>query len=116
MGFLNLGKKTETFLSVITMEGPGRLRINGLKPRDKAARKAAVEHERTVCWAEFTPKGGLIDKGLGRAATQVGKAGEADRLLRDLPMNPVCRAVLERLREGQDSVGKWLQLGEPAGA
>lgn len=116
MGFLNLGKKTETFLSVVTIEGPGRLRINGLRARDKAAKKAAVGHERTVCWAEFSPNGGLIDKGLGRASAQAGKAGEADRLLRDLPMNPVCRAVLDRLREGQDSVGKWLQLGETAGA
>lgn len=113
MGFLNLGKRTETFLSIITLEGPGRFRINGVRAKDPAAKKTAIAHERTICWVEFSTKGGMMDKGMGRAATQVG---QAERLLRDLPMHPTCLAVLERLKEGQDSVGKWLQLGEPAGA
>jgi hypothetical protein len=39
--------------------------------------------------------------------------GQAERLLRDLPTNPTCQAILDRLREGQDSAAKWLQLGEP---
>ena len=111
MGFLGFGKRIETFLAVVTLEGPGRLRLNGLRAKDEKAKKAAVGHERTVCWAEFAREGGLKDKGLGKASRQ---SGQAERLLGDLPNNPTCRAILERLREGQDSVGKWLQLGEPA--
>jgi hypothetical protein len=111
MGLFNFGKRSETFLTVVTYEGPGRLRLNGVRARDAKAKKAASGHERTVCWAEFSTDGGLVDKGMGRASTQ---AGGADRLLHDLPANSTCRAVLDRLREGQESVGKWLQLGEPA--
>ena len=112
MGLFNFGGRKETFLTVITAEGSGRLRINGLKVSDKAARKSAVAHDRTLCWIEFSTSGGMLDKGVGRA---IGQAGQAEKLLRDLPTDPTCRGVLDRLREGQDSVGKWLPMGEPAG-
>ena len=70
-----------------------------------------MAHERAICWVEFSTDGGMMDKGMGKAQAP---AGQADRLLRDLPANPTCRGVLDRLREGQDSVAKWLQLGETA--
>ncbi len=112
MGLFGFSKKSEHFLTIVTMEGPGRLRLNGLRAKDPAAKKVAVGHERAVCWIEFTPEGMIHDKGLGRAAAQ---AGGADVILRDLPSTAICRGVLDRLREGQESVGKWLKLGEPAG-
>ena len=56
--------------------------------------------------------------GLGSLLTRLRaleeRRDQIDRLLRDLPANLTCRAILERLVDGQDSVGKWLQLGEPA--
>jgi hypothetical protein len=112
MGLFNFGKRRETLLAVVTQEGPGRLRINGVRASGPDSKKAAAAHARTVCWVEFSTDGGTLDKGLGKAAAQ---ASQSDRLLRDLPANPTCRSVLDRLREGQDSVGKWLQLGEAAG-
>ena len=112
MGLFGFGKKSATFLTIVTAEGPGRLRLNGLKAKDKEAKKKAVGHDRTVCWIEFSNDGGVVDKGVGKTRLQ---AGEAEKLLRDLPANPICRSVLDRLREGQDSVGKWLQLGQTAG-
>ncbi|MDB5349673.1 MAG: hypothetical protein JWN86_920 [Planctomycetota bacterium] len=111
MGLFSFGRRRETFLTLITLEGPGRLRINGLRAKDEKSKKVAIAHERTVCWVEFSSAGAMLDKGLGRAS---GQATEVDRLLRDLPTMPTCRGVLDRLREGQESVGKWLQLGEPA--
>ncbi len=111
MGLFGFGKRSASFLVVVTSEGQGRLRLNGVRAVEKDAKKSATAHERTVCWIEFSKDGGMIDKGVGRSP---GRTGEADRLLRELPLNPTCRAVLDRLREGQDSVGKWLQLGEPA--
>ncbi len=112
MGLFSFGKKSTTFLTVVTSEGQGRLRLNGLRA-DSQAKKAAIAHERTVCWAEFNKDGGMLDKGVGRAPMQ---AGQAVLLLRDLATTPACRGVLERLREGQESVAKWLQLnGETVG-
>src|SRR3954468_7783978 len=108
MGLFSFGKRAETFLVFVTSEGPGRLRINGVRLKDKAAKQAAIAHERTVCWVEFAQDGVPTDQGAGRASRQ------AENLLRDLPRNATCRVVLDRLREGQDSVGKWLQLVEPA--
>jgi hypothetical protein len=110
MGLFNRGKK-QTYLTVVTQEAPGRLRINGLHVRDAKTKQSVVGHERTVCWVEFAADGTPLDRGLGRAA---GPSGQFDRLLRDLPSNPTCRGVLDRLREGQDSVGKWLQLSDRA--
>lgn len=109
MGLFGFGKRGETFLIVITSEGAGRLRINGLKLNGGGSKKSATGHADTVCWIEFSKSGKVLDQGIGGAGT-----GQ-DRLLRDLPANPICQGVLERLREGQDSVGKWLQLGQPTG-
>ena len=109
MGLFNFGKRSETFLAVVTSEGGTRLRLNGLRTPDAQSKKTALAHDRTVCWIEFSSAGGMVDKGIGKSSHQ-----QVDRLLRELPTNPTCRAILDRLREGQDSVGKWLQLDEPA--
>lgn len=109
MGLFNFGRK-ETFLAVVTSEGAGRLRINGLRVKDEKSKRSATAHQQTVCWVEFSPDGVPLDQGKGPA-----QAAQAERLLRALPGHPACRSILDRLREGQDSVGKWLQLHEPAG-
>lgn len=109
MGLFGFGKGGESFLVVVTSEGAGRLRINGLRLKGGSSKKTATAHASTVCWIEFSKSGKVQDQGTGSAGTG------NDRLLRDLPANPICQGVLERLREGQESVGKWLQLGEPAG-
>lgn len=110
MGLFNFGRK-ETFLAVITSEGAGRLRINGLRVKDEKSKKSAAAHQQTVCWVEFAHDGMPVDQGKGRASAE---PGQAERLMRDLPGHPTCRSILEHLRQGQDSVGKWLQLREPA--
>jgi hypothetical protein len=111
MGLFSFGKKAETILVVVTYEGPGRLRLNGLRGATGPKKKSALAHDRTVCWVEFDSAGVPRDQGLGRAAQQ---AGSADRIVRDLPRNATCQAVIARLRQGEESVGKWLQVGEPA--
>jgi hypothetical protein len=111
MGLFGFGKRGGSILAVVTYEGPGRLRLNGVRDASGRAKKGAAAHDRTVCWLLFDSAGVPVDQGLGRAAMQ---AGQADRLLRDLPKNPTCRAIIDRLRQGEESVGKWLQLGEPA--
>lgn len=109
MGLLGFGKRAEAILAVVTYEGPGRFRLNGVRGKGAQAKKGASAHDRTVCWVEFDSGGIPVDRGLGRAATQ---AGQAERLLRDLPTNPICRTIIDRLRQGEESVGKWLQVGE----
>jgi hypothetical protein len=108
MGLFGFGKGGESLLIVVTSEGAGRLRINGLRIKGGGAKKSATAHAATVCWIEFSKAGKVLDQGIGSAG------GGRDRLLRDLPANPICQGVLDRLREGQESVGKWLQLNEPA--
>jgi hypothetical protein len=105
------GKRATTMVAVVTLEGPGRLRLNGFRTSAERTKAAAVAHSRTVCWVEFDSGGIPIDRGTGAAARQVG---HTDRLLRDLPSNSVCRDVVERLRQGEDSISKWLQVAEPA--
>src|ERR1051325_5846173 len=90
MGIFNFGGKRETYLAVVTSEGPGRLRLNGVRVKDKEGRKAATSHDRTVCWVEFARDGVPLDRGVGRARIE---AGQAERLLRDLPAMPTCRSV-----------------------
>ncbi len=109
MGLFGFGKGGDSFLIVVTSEGTNRLRINGVRlAKGGPSKKSATSHAATVCWIEFSKSGKVQDQGAGSAV-----AGH-ERLLRDLPANPICQGVLERLREGQESVGKWLQLGEPA--
>jgi hypothetical protein len=112
MGLFGFGKRKENYLTVITLEGGGKLRINGVRSGDQKSKKTVIGHGQTVCWIEFAPDGIPLEQGVGPAAKQAG-AGRAEKLLRDLPTSPACRGVLERLRDGQESVGKWLDVGEP---
>jgi hypothetical protein len=116
LSFLGLGGKSERHLVVITFEGPGRLRLNGNRTAGKRARQGATAHEQTVAWIEFAPDGGRLNQGLGPAAGRVGTE-EVQALLRDLPTDPACRAVLQGLASGRDhsskvlDFGKWGQFG-----
>jgi hypothetical protein len=116
LGFLGLGGKGERHLVVVTFEGPGRLRLNGNRSAGKRAKQGAVAHEQTVAWIEFAPDGGRLDQGLGRAADRMG-IEEVQALLRDLPTDPACRAVLQGLAGGREhsskvlDFSKWGQFG-----
>lgn len=112
MGLFNFGK-SKNFLAVVTSEGPGRMRINGVHVTDAGVKKSAAGHERTICWIEFAPDGVRVDQGVGRAS---GGTGVAERLLRDLPTMPITRTVLDHLRTSTESIGKWLQIRDPAAA
>jgi hypothetical protein len=110
MGFLGFGKKVDTNLVVVTYEGPNKLRLNGNRKQGKeaaAAKKNASSHERTVCWIEFSQGGLRLDQGTGPAAAKVGVA-EVDRLLRELPLNTVCREMLRDMEAGQERTAKIL--------
>lgn len=113
MGLLGFGKKVETILAVVTYEGPGRLRLNGLRGKGGAAKKGAAAHDRTVCWVEFDMAGVPLDRGLGRAARQTP---QTERLVRDLPANLTCRGIVDRLKQGEESISKWLQVADPVGS
>jgi hypothetical protein len=109
MGFL-FGKKVDSNIVVITWEGPNRFRLNGNRKKGKeagVAKKGAAGHERTVCWIEFSQGGMRLDQGKGPAAAKVGD-GEVDRMLRELPLNSVCKEMLRELEGGQDKAARIL--------
>lgn len=110
LGFLGIGGRSERHLVVITFEGPGRLRLNGNRSAGRRAKQGAVAHEQTVAWIEFAPDGGRLDQGLGPAASRLGGA-EVQALLRDLPSDPACRAVLQGLAGGREHSSKVLDFG-----
>jgi hypothetical protein len=115
MGFAWLGKRNETHLVVVTLEGPGRLRLNGNLVRSKKFKLNASDHPQTVCWIEFTPEGSRGDVGQGPSASRLGP-GDVDRLLRELPQTTECRAVLQELRAGRERAGQWLRWGNAGAA
>ncbi len=104
MGFLGFGKKVDNNLVVVTYEGPNRLRLNGNRKKGReaaSAKKGAAVHERTVCWIEFSQGGMRLDQGTGPAAEKLGP-GAVEKLLRELPLNPICKGMLRELEQGQD--------------
>ena len=110
MGFLGFGKKVDSNIVVVTYEGPNRLRLNGNRKKGRqaaAAKKGAAGHDRTVCWIEFSQGGLRLDQGTGPAAPKMGP-GEVDRLLRELPLNAICKGMLRELEQGQDRSAKIL--------
>ena len=114
MGFLGFGKKVDSNIVVVIYEGPNRLRLNGNRKKGKevtAAKKGAAAHDRTVCWIEFSQGGARLDQGTGAAAAKL-ETGEVDRLLRELPLNSVCREMLRELEAGQDRSAKILSWGK----
>ena len=116
MGFLGFGGRKESYLVVVTYEGPGRLRLNGNHVRGGSRSKQnAGSHGQTVCWAEFAPGRVRQDGGLGSQAPRLG-AGEAERLLRDLPQLVECRTVLDAMEQGREHASKALAWASPQGA
>jgi hypothetical protein len=116
LGLLGLGGKSDRHLVVVTFEGPGRLRLNGNRSAGKRAKQGAAAHDQTVAWIEFAVDGGRLDQGLGPAAGRMG-VEEVQALLRDLPADPACRAVLQGLASGREhsskvlDFAKWGQFG-----
>ena len=119
MGLFGFGKKNDTNLVVVIFEGPSRLRLNGNRKHGKAAesaKKNATSHEGTVCWMEFSQGGSRIDQGTGPSAGKLGP-GEVDRLLRELPFNAECKAMLLELEQGKERAAKilrWDSKSQPA--
>ena len=109
MNFLGLKAKHEARLVVVTHEGHGRLMLNGNRTHDDHAKRNAAAYGDTVCWIELAPGGGRLDQGLGPAAGRL-EAGEAERMLRDLPRSTEFRNVLGRLEDGRENAGHWLRL------
>ena len=110
MGLFGFGRKA-TNLVVVMYEGPNRLRLNGNRKQGKAsdsAKKNATSHEGTICWVEFSQGGSRLDQGTGPAAAKLGP-GEVDRLLRELPFNAECKAMLLELEQGKERAAKILR-------
>jgi hypothetical protein len=107
--FLGLGRGGERYLVVITLEGPGRMRLNANRTSGKRGRQGAAAHDQTVGWIEFAPDGGRLDQGLGPAAGKLDPA-EVTALLRDLPSDPACKSVLRGLGSGRDHSSKVLSF------
>jgi hypothetical protein len=110
MGFLGFGKKADSNIVVVMYEGPNRLRLNGNRKQGKeanAAKKGAAGHERTVCWIEFSQGGKQLDQGKGPSAAKVGES-EVEKMLRELPLNSVCREMLRELESGQEKAARIL--------
>ena len=114
MGFLGFGKEASNII-VVTYEGPNRLRLNGNRKKGRdinAAKKGAAAHDRTVCWIEFSQGGMRLDQGKGQAAVKVGDS-EVERLLRELPLNSVCKEMLHELEGGQEKAARILSWQNP---
>jgi hypothetical protein len=113
MGLLSMlglgGKGGERHLVVITLEGPGRMRLNANRTSGKRARQGAAAHDQTVGWIEFAPDGARLEQGLGPAAARLG-AAEVVALLSDLPSNPACKSVLRGLAGGREHSSKVLSF------
>jgi hypothetical protein len=115
MGFLGFGKKADSNIVVVTFEGPNRLRLNGNRKKGreaKAAKMGAAAHERTVCWIEFSQGGMRLDQGKGPAVAKLGDS-EVDRMLRELPLNAVCKEMLRELEGGQEKAARILSWQNP---
>lgn len=110
MGILGFGRSAEKHLVVVIYEGGGRMRLNGIRAKDKKTKQNAMGHSQTVCWSEFDADGVRTDQGKGPEAARLAPE-KLDKLMRELPMIPECRAVLELLRNGEERVGKWLVWG-----
>jgi hypothetical protein len=110
MGILGFGKAAEKRLVVVSYEGGGRLRLNGIRVRNRKTKDNAAGHSQTVCWVEFEPDGARSDLGKGPEAARL-PADKLDRLIQELPQTPECRAVLKGLADGQERVGQWLNWG-----
>src|SRR5687767_4575034 len=106
MGFLGFGRKSGTYLVVVTSEGSTRLRLNGNQMQSSRIKKNAAEHLGTVCWIEFEVGGPPRDQGLGPAASRL-RPGEAERLLRELPRLEACRALLAELKQSPAHASRW---------
>ena len=72
-----------------------------------SAKKGAAAHDRTVCWIEFSQGGMRLDQGTGPAAAKVGD-DEANRLLKELPLNSVCKEMLRELETGHERSARIL--------
>ncbi|GIW88061.1 MAG: hypothetical protein KatS3mg108_2385 [Isosphaeraceae bacterium] len=114
MGILGFGRTVDKYLVVVSYEGGGRMRLNGIRVRDKKTKQNASNHTQTVCWSEFDADGVRTDQGKGSEAKRL-EPETLEKLLRELPMIAECRFILERLRAGEERVGKWLAWGS-AGA
>ena len=109
MGFLGFGKK-DSNLVVVIHEGKNRLRLNGNRKKGKkmaTAKRGAAAHEHTVCWIEFSQGGLPLDQGTGKSASKL-EPGKAERLLRDLRTDPVCKKLLLELEGGRERSSKIL--------
>lgn len=117
MGLLSMlgfgPKKLDRLLVVVTMEAPGRFRLNGNRVAGERGRQGAAAHAQTVGWIEFDPNGGRLGQGLGPAAGRLAGA-DVQRLMADLPTDPACVALLKDLTGGRERASKVLRSG-PAG-
>src|SRR5262245_23663521 len=110
MGFLGFGKRVDSNIVVVMYEGPNRLRLNGNRKKGKeakAAKQGGSTHQHTVCWIEFSQGGMRLDQGKGPAAAKLGDS-EVDRMLKDLPLNSVCKEMLHELEGGQEKAARIL--------
>lgn len=110
MGFWWSDGRGDTALVVVSFEGTGRLRLNGIRVRRDRTRRNAEQHGQTVCWVHFGPVGERLDQGQGPEASRLDP-GQVERLMRDLPDRPECQAVLKDLAQGKESSGHWLNWG-----
>jgi hypothetical protein len=102
--------KSDTVLVVVSFEGAGRLRLNGIRVRHNRTKQNAERHGQTVCWIEFGLGGERLEQGLGPEAGRLDE-GQVQRLLRDLPGRPECQTVLQQLSQGKERAGHWLTWG-----
>ncbi len=108
MALFGFGKKN-SYVVAVAHEGPGRLRLNGNRLSHSKIKKNAASHDQTVCWIEVDAQGVRLDQGTGPSATRYPN-GEADRLLRDVPLSQAYRALLEDLGSGREFASKWYKL------
>src|SRR5262245_27052527 len=110
MAFFGLLGGEQSNLVVVLYEGPEKLRLNGNRMsvrRGQVAKQNAASHKYTVCWIEFSQGGARLDQGVGPAGVRLGP-GQADRLLKDLSLNSICREMLHELETGHERCARIL--------
>ncbi len=104
------GSKDWNVIGII-FEKPDLYRVNGNRGKGGDAttiRDNVKNHPRTIYWAVFNQKGAFLEGGPGKGATSI-PAVAVTRLVREIPMNPTLRQILEQLEKGElDKASKAL--------
>lgn len=109
---MSLFSRKDWNVIAIMFETKQLFRVNGNRGKGSDAEKSrdgAKQHPRTLVWAVFDQKGGVLESEIGRAREQIAR-DRLQRLVDELPRLRTVREVLSMLENGKsEKVAKPLQ-------